>query len=47
MRLEPRADGSYAQTIFDQRHGLGHLLFNHILLTGLDDAWDATEEGGV
>ncbi len=40
-------ENEFRQELFDNRHGLNHSLFNHIQLTGENEAWIATEEGGV
>ncbi|MDH3440518.1 MAG: EAL domain-containing protein, partial [Gammaproteobacteria bacterium] len=47
VRLVPGEDGSYDQTIYDQEGVLENRLFDHIRLTGPDEAWIATDEGGL
>lgn len=40
-------ENEFQQELFDKRHGLTHSLFNQIQLTGENEAWIATEEGGL
>ena len=47
VRLVPNGDGGYNTKIFGRQHGLNNLLFDHVRLTGPDEAWVATEEGGL
>jgi len=47
VHLVKRTDGSYDKEIFDQADGLHNMLFDHVRLTGPDEGWVATEEGGL
>ncbi len=47
VRMTIRDDGGTEQRIFTADHGLNNLLFDHIRLTGADQGWVATEEGGL
>ena len=37
----------FRQVLFDDEHGLTHNLFNHVQLVAENEAWVATEEGGL
>lgn len=47
VHLAVRSDGSYDTEVFDQESGLHNMLFDHVRLTGPDEGWVATEEGGL
>jgi len=47
VQLYPQDDGAYGQRLYNQENGLQHLLFDHIRLTGPEEGWVATEEGGL
>ncbi len=47
VKLIPNSDGGYDTRIFGPEHGLDNLLFDHVRLTGPDEGWVATEEGGL
>ncbi|MDH4048590.1 MAG: EAL domain-containing protein [Gammaproteobacteria bacterium] len=47
VHLSREDNGGFHQVIFDRQHGLQHVLFDHIRLTGENEAWVATEEGGL
>ena len=47
VRLAPTPNGEYDQQLVAESRELGNLMFDHIRLVGSDDAWVATEEGGV
>ena len=38
--------GGYVEEIFGTEHGLQHELFDHIRMTGDNEAWIAMDEGG-
>jgi len=47
VNLAPDGTGGYTETIIPVDEGVENRLFNHIRLTGPDEAWFATEEGGL
>jgi ligand-binding sensor domain-containing protein len=47
VHLVRQDSGEFHQVVFGKQHGLEHNLFDHIQLTGENEAWIATEEGGL
>lgn len=47
VRLSADQEGEYYHTIFDQESALENRLFDHVRLIGTNEAWVATDEGGL
>ncbi len=47
VHLIPQANGHYEQEIFEPTLGLHNAFFDHLRLTGENEFWVATEEGGL
>ena len=47
VHLIPGNDGSFEQQVFESEGELENRLFNHLRVTGNDELWVATEEGGL
>ena len=47
VHLVPQGDESFEQIVFESEGELENKLFNHLRVTGDDELWVATEEGGL